>query len=56
MWPLLTHLWLARGLSVVEIIVMNAEEGVQVRSSEILQAQSLKVIYLLHQTCRRPKM
>lgn len=45
------HLWPAWVLSVVEIIVINAEKRVQVKGSKIPQAQCLEVIYLLHQAC-----
>lgn len=45
------HLWPARVLSVIEIIVINAEKRVQVWGGKIPQAQSLEVIYPLHQAC-----
>lgn len=42
-------------LSVVEVIIINAQKGVRVCGSKIHQAQCLEVIYLLHQACERPQ-
>lgn len=39
---------------VVEIVVINAEKWLQVRSRKILQAQGLEIINLFHQTCAEP--
>lgn len=45
-----SHLWSAGVLSVIEIIVIGAEKGVQGQSIKIPQTQCLEVIYLLHKT------
>lgn len=45
------HLRPARMLRVVEIVVVDAEEWLQVKDREIPQAQGLEMIDLFHQTC-----
>lgn len=44
------YLWPERELSVIEVIIMNGEEGVQEGAWKSPQTQSLKLVDLVHQT------
>lgn len=44
------HLRPAGGLGVVEVIVIDGEEGADARGAHVLQVERLEVTDLLHQT------